>query len=1084
MENNKLLIGVQFTDLDHSDKHQALNIELYVVRDITLAQLIEGVKYGLIRLAARKDGDTAIYSKCIDIFNRCNLKTIEATNGKTCYEYITYTAFNGAQRGGRKLWMQEVKKAPEDKVRSLHQWSVKQEEKKYLCRLAFTPKDMERPLCDLGFITSTRLIFDATGIFEPKGSIDTESVIEAFDPHCSQKLFFPEYNISTRQLYCFDDAPVKIIPPTDPPRKPDQSLMSLLLPSLCSVGVMLILRTFLSGGGSGLTMALMSVGMGVAAAIVTTMNWRKQNKAFEKNLSQWREQYEGYVNNLMDSVAERQKKDVLKLNTLYPDMLSLIEPGEGGIYALNEHVYSRSPAEEDFLAFRIGVSDQVPSRFEVKGEDKDVVFSDTFYRFDRDNSYRDRLHIICGSQGEPHTEYNENLCMLPGTLSRKYKFLQNAPLMYSLKSKGCLGVVDRDCRKIDSRAEYFISRMLFELCYYHAPEKLQFVVFFREEHNWNTIEEKINRYKFMPHFRGLFSDMSQFVFDKASAHMVLNNLMTIMNSRRMNTSENGSKDMPHIVMVIFEEHGMKEHAFAEYLPQAPASDEPNDNYLGLTFVNVVSYKEHLPAYCDDVICFNDRSMTLTPHHDITKQVNFRYDFWDTASDRKQFLMQYTTNETRAFRFLSSIYYAQIAQNGRVPSAVSMYEMINRPESAGQIDQFIREHWGIGVDRNQPSITKSLAVPLGKTETGIAYLDLHEKADGPHMLVAGTTGSGKTETVISYLLGLCINFRPDELNMLLVDMKGGGFTKRIGHLPHVVGSVTDVDGDENGTSADYMLRRFLNAMQSEIKRRKLLFNRLHVDSIDGYIEACNHIEAHIEKKKIVGDEAALVRETAKTDRLSHLLLVVDEFTELKRFSSENGDLDFMGEITTLARVGRSLGFHIILISQNIEGAITDDIRVNSRARLCLKVATRQASKEMIGNDLAASPFMPGNGRAYLLVGTGSKFEYFQSAYSGAGTEERIPVEITLASKSGRYTRFYRSDKDNREQLRRIAELKRAGAEKSQLEEIAASICRMYEKHSDILAAPHVVFSSPLSTRIAWDPKSNVVVDLSKRKQVKS
>ena len=228
----------------------------------------------------------------------------------------------------------------------------------------------------------------------------------------------------------------------------------------------------------------------------------------------------------------------------------------------------------------------------------------------------------------------------------------------------------------------------------------------------------------------------------------------------------------------------------------------------------------------------------------------------------------------------------------------------------------------------------------------------------------------------------------------------------------------------------------------------------------------------------------MRETAKNDRLSHLLLVVDEFTELKRFSSENGDLDFMGEITTLARVGRSLGFHIILISQNIEGAITDDIRVNSRARLCLKVATRQASKEMIGNDLAASPFMPGNGRAYLLVGTGSKFEYFQSAYSGAGTEERIPVEITLASKSGRYTRFYRSDKDNREQLHRIAELKRTGAEKSQLEEIAAAICRMYEKHGDILTTPHVVFSSPLSTRIAWDPMRNAVVDLSKRKQVKS
>ena len=104
-------------------------------------------------------------------------------------------------------------------------------------------------------------------------------------------------------------------------------------------------------------------------------------------------------------------------------------------------------------------------------------------------------------------------------------------------------------------------------------------------------------------------------------------------------------------------------------------------------------------------------------------------------------------------------------------------------------------------------------------------------------------------------------------------------------------------------------------------------------------------------------------------LSHLVLVVDEFTELKRFSNESNDVDFIAEITTIARVGRTLGFHIILVSQNIEGAITDDIRVNS------KVATKQASKEMIDSPVAAAPTMPLNGRAYLLVGTGSRFEYF-------------------------------------------------------------------------------------------------------------
>ena len=296
------------------------------------------------------------------------------------------------------------------------------------------------------------------------------------------------------------------------------------------------------------------------------------------------------------------------------------------------------------------------------------------------------------------------------------------------------------------------------------------------------------------------------------------------------------------------------------------------------------------------------------------------------------------------------------------------------------------------------------------------------------------------------------------------MKGGGFTKRIGNLPHVVGSVTDVDGDENGTGSAYMLGRFLNAMQSEIQRRKKLFNKLRVDSIDAYIKACRDIESHIkniQEKELLPEaaesekirrarEAEEIRRTARDNALSHIMLIVDEFTELKRFTTENDDIDFMGEITTIARIGRSLGFHIILISQNIEGAITDDIRVNSKSRLCLKVATRQASKEMIGTEVAASPSMPGNGRAYLLVGTGDRLEYFQSGYSGAGAsgEEELPVEITLASKYGAYRTFYNSTKDNEELKAREKKAKeQPGGAQKQLDVIVQAIRNVYRAEKE-------------------------------------
>ena len=371
----------------------------------------------------------------------------------------------------------------------------------------------------------------------------------------------------------------------------------------------------------------------------------------------------------------------------------------------------------------------------------------------------------------------------------------------------------------------------------------------------------------------------------------------------------------------------------------------------------------------------------------------------------------------------------------------------------------------------------------------AILDLHERADGPHMLVAGTTGSGKSETIISYLIGLCMRYRPDEVNMMLVDMKGGGFTKRLGMLPHVVGKVSDIDGDENNTGAEYMLKRFLVAIKAEVKRRKMLIGHFpNVDSIDGYIQKCRELKAS-------KDTSAEDLEYIRNNPLTHLLLVVDEFTELKRFSSDNNDIDYMGEITTIARIGRSLGIHIILISQNIEGAITDDIRVNSKSRLCLKVATRQASKEMIGNDLAASPSMPGNGRAYLLVGTGSKFIYFQSAYSGvlATENDSSDLVVTHVEKEGPYTQFYNSREDKDEEKTEekkkgqnqynadlqnvwvgkpadmpVPEPVKEDDKKNQLQATVEAICELYEKklQAKEISPKRDIFSDPLPTSVVY------------------
>ena len=192
-----------------------------------------------------------------------------------------------------------------------------------------------------------------------------------------------------------------------------------------------------------------------------------------------------------------------------------------------------------------------------------------------------------------------------------------------------------------------------------------------------------------------------------------------------------------------------------------------------------------------------------------------------------------------------------------------------------------------------------------------------------------------------------------------------------------------------------------------------------------------------------------------------MLVVDEFTELKRFSTESSDVDFIAEITTIARVGRTLGFHIILVSQNIEGAITDDIRVNSKARICLKVATKQASKEMIDSPAAAAPGMPLNGRAYLLVGTGSRFEYFQSAYTGANKNLNVepPVLVTQVTNSGRFnTDFYSSKRDNDLEKKNSNQVSEHDTQLAYIVNTIVEIGKDMEK-------PRQIFLPPLPERMA-------------------
>ncbi len=1049
MENNKILISVHF---DAGCRSRVL--ELMIFRDAFLEQLMESIYYGLkkqVKLeekAGKYDESVLSYAECLDIYNSC--RNGVAQDSALDEPYWTNILVS----------LYDRKKLEKEKNHTVILKTKSEKEE----RVVFLQSDSGRKLCDLGFISATRLMFFReveSGIHE----LDTGNIISAFNPdNKNAETKFPEYNISPRLRQRYDKTPVEIIPPSNPPQKPGQNLWSMLLPSLISIAVMIFLRSSLTGASSGNgALVLMSVAMGVVTLITTVMAWMKQKKNYREALAEWKRHYEGYIERVIVKIKKRQAEDAKRLDVEYPGAMKLF----GRVQEMNGEVFSRSPMHEDFLSVRLGTSDEVEGMFEIVGKEKEEIFSPATFELAEDT-----VTLSLNREGKAARQKNVEayISNLPAQLARTYRYMKKAPLIYSLSKCGTLGIVydDKTGGKpcVDGVMDRFIQRMVFELCYYHSPENLQFIIFFPETADEAEKDAYISRYAHLPHCRDLLENRSQFVFSSKAASAVLSNMMKMMEERSRAGGE--GVNTPHIVFIVYEEYCLKEHAFAAYIPAVPKEGEAYRNKLGLTFVFAKRYKEYLPEYCSDIIKLpnpNESNCLITPYHDREGGKTFLCENLTPANAERKGM------EKRAFRLLSGIYYTRISQNRQVPSSVSLFSQFGiMPRDKEDIHQLISDriafNWSLDDEnKRRYDVTRTLAVPIGMTDNGDAVLDLHEKVDGPHMLVAGTTGSGKSETIISYLIGLCMRFRPDELNLMLVDMKGGGFTKRLGRLPHVVGKVTDIDGDENNTGAEYMLKRFLVAIKSEVKRRKLVINHFNqVDSIDGYIKKCRELRSSAATS---AEDLQYINENP----LSHLILVIDEFTELKRFSSENSDIDYMGEITTIARIGRSLGIHIILISQNIEGAITDDIRVNAKSRLCLKVATRQASKEMIGNDLAAAPSMPGNGRAYLLVGTGSKFEYFQSAYSGvlASEQNSSDLIVTSVEKEDEYTTFYCSYEDNDEIIG-----SRNSNKETQLKVAVDAVCRVYESkvESGEMIPVRKIFRDPLPINVVYSKSEHV------------
>ncbi len=248
--------------------------------------------------------------------------------------------------------------------------------------------------------------------------------------------------------------------------------------------------------------------------------------------------------------------------------------------------------------------------------------------------------------------------------------------------------------------------------------------------------------------------------------------------------------------------------------------------------------------------------------------------------------------------------------------------------------------------------RSTRVVLGRRSTGTWSVDL--EGDGPHVLVAGTTGSGKSELLVALVTSLAVGNRPEELAVVLIDYKGGAAFADLAGLPHVVGLVTDLDA--------HLTQRALVSLQAEVRRRE----RVLRDA------GCRDHAEHVRRRGAAGAG----RHGAAGPVLPRLVVVVDEFRVLAEELP-----DFIGGLVRLAAVGRSLGVHLVLATQRPAGVVSADIRANTALRIALRVQDDGDSADVVDSRDAARIDARLPGRAVARSGSGPLVEVQAARVSG-------------------------------------------------------------------------------------------------------
>ncbi len=511
------------------------------------------------------------------------------------------------------------------------------------------------------------------------------------------------------------------------------------------------------------------------------------------------------------------------------------------------------------------------------------------------------------------------------------------PVVTSLTASGCIGIAGpRPDALATARA------LLTQLVTLHSPAEVVVAALLSSEtaSAWEWLA-------WLPHTTSEHSplDSEHLSATPGSCTVLVAELEELVAMRAKEASTDAPTPLPVVVVLVEDDHAVERSRVVDLAERGPKS--------GVHVIWIASSRHRLPAACTMFVEIAGDGQGA--------QVGAVSSGGVTRLDAREQLDVGSAIELALALAPVVDSGARVDNASDLPSSVSFLSHLG--VELAQSPEAMLERW-----RQSGSLPDTAAGPTTSArDTGLGALVglmaseplvLDLRRHGPHALVGGTTGSGKSELLQSWIIGMAVNHSPLRVNFLLVDYKGGAAFRECKDLPHTVGLVTDL--------SPHLVDRVLHSLHAELRYREHLLNR-----------------------KGVKDLVELERQ-ADAETPPSLVIIVDEFAAL--VTDVPG---FVDGVVDVAQRGRSLGLHLILATQRPAGVIKDNLRANTNLRLALRVADRDDSIDVVGEPIAAAfdPDLPG--RAIAKIGPG-RLRTFQTAYVGGWTgSEPPPATIDIA-----------------------------------------------------------------------------------------